>query len=109
MKKVCTFIRKKRIERGLTTIQMADEIGMSQSTYSKMERGLSKLEVRRLVLIAEALKIPLMDFPLGSSNNEPSAENSCNCEQSLHELKEIILQLRKDLLISYTPGKKEES
>ncbi|AWL78240.1 XRE family transcriptional regulator [Capnocytophaga canimorsus] len=52
-------IRKKRIEKGISQEMMASELGISQSTYAKIENGQQKLPTRMLMRIANILDVPI--------------------------------------------------
>ena len=41
---------------------MADQLGITSSTYSKIERGETRLDVERLQQIAEALEVDMLDL-----------------------------------------------
>lgn len=55
-------IRRKRQERGLSQDDMADRLGISASTYSKLERGKTRIDTDRLKQIAEVLEMDAVDF-----------------------------------------------
>ena len=48
-----------RLKKGLTTTDLGDSIGRSQSHYSKMERGESHLLLQDAVKISKVFKIKL--------------------------------------------------
>jgi transcriptional regulator with XRE-family HTH domain len=52
-KDVCTNIQKMREVRGLTREVLASDLGVSLSTYGKIERGEIELTIKRLFLIAD--------------------------------------------------------
>lgn len=75
-------IRRKRKERGLSQDDMADRLGISPSTYGKLERGLTRMDTDRLKQIAEILEVEITDF-LGSdtiviTHNEDNATGNSN-------------------------------
>ncbi len=49
-------LRKLRIEKGYSQEYMAAKLGLSQSAYSKIERGKTKLTIERLESLTEALE-----------------------------------------------------
>jgi transcriptional regulator with XRE-family HTH domain len=64
-------IRHLREQKRLRHEDMAERLGISQSTYSRLETGDTKLDVERLKGIAEALDVPLEEL----LNNEPLVFN----------------------------------
>lgn len=118
-------IRKIREIKGLKQENVADKIGLSLSSYGKIERGEVKLSVERLSTIASAMELPMsaiLEFDEGvninfSANtfNENSHggyyQNPHFNHQSVEELKsqietlkgvianlENIVQIQKELL-----------
>ncbi len=118
-------IRKIREIKGLKQENVADKIGLSLSSYGKIERGEVKLSVERLSTIAAAMELPInaiLEFDEGvninfSANtfNENSLggyyQNPHFNHQNVEELKsqietlkgvianlENIVQIQKDLL-----------
>ena len=55
-------IREFRKKKGLTQIEIADKICLSQSAYAKIENGHTALDINRLVKIAKLLEVPISDF-----------------------------------------------
>lgn len=118
-------IRKIREIKGLKQENVADKIGLSLSSYGKIERGEVKLSVERLSTIANAMDLPInaiLEFDEGvninfSANtfNENSHggyyQNPHFNHQNVEELKsqietlkgvianlENIVQIQKELL-----------
>ncbi len=58
------IIKSYRNEKGISQFDMADKIGLTQSSYAKLENGATALDVDRLVNIAKVLKLPIIKlFP----------------------------------------------
>ena len=55
-------IREFRKKKGLTQIDIADKICLSQSAYAKIENGHTALDIHRLMEIAKLLEVPISDF-----------------------------------------------
>ena len=55
-------IRLKRKEKGYSQDYMADQLGITSSTYSKIERGETRLDVDRLKQIVEVLEVDILDL-----------------------------------------------
>jgi len=51
---------KQRKKRGFSQENIADELGVSQSTYSKIEKNASNVTISRLIRLAEFLKVELI-------------------------------------------------
>ncbi|WP_332856743.1 helix-turn-helix transcriptional regulator [Clostridium paraputrificum] len=64
-----------RIEKGITTYELADLTGIPQSTISKMENGKRKIETDSLQLLAKALKVPISAFFDDNVKLNTSAKN----------------------------------
>jgi HTH-type transcriptional regulator/antitoxin HipB len=52
-------LKAERIAKGLTVQQMADELGVSKSTYSKKENGKLPVTVEEFSVISNKLGIPI--------------------------------------------------
>lgn len=52
-------LKAERIAKGLTVQQMADELGISKSTYSKKENGKLPVTVEDFSVISNKLGIPI--------------------------------------------------
>lgn len=52
--KAITEIRK---DRGLSQMEVAEKIGLSQNSYSRIERGVTRLSVEKIEQIADALGV----------------------------------------------------
>jgi transcriptional regulator with XRE-family HTH domain len=55
---ICRRIRMLREQQGLTQFQVADQLGMSQAAYSRLESGSSDLTVHRAMQLADLFKLP---------------------------------------------------
>ncbi|MCU0444918.1 MAG: helix-turn-helix transcriptional regulator [Microscillaceae bacterium] len=60
--KIGSNIRKMRELRSLTQDEMADKLSMSQNGYSRIERDETDVPFSRLVQIAKALEVELLDL-----------------------------------------------
>lgn len=58
-------IFERRNARGLTQIQLAKSIGVTQQQIQKNEKGLTRLSVEKLIALAEALEAPVSYFLKG--------------------------------------------
>lgn len=55
-------LRSKRKESGVTQIQLAEKLGMTQSAYSKLERGELRIDVIQLRTISKLIGGTLPEF-----------------------------------------------
>lgn len=55
-------IRKARIIRGLSQQNMADDLELSVASYSNIERGITDINVSRLIEISHILKIDVSEL-----------------------------------------------
>jgi transcriptional regulator with XRE-family HTH domain len=51
-------LKKYRIEKGLTQLELAEKMNIERSEISKIENGKSNIEFRTIVRLAIALDIP---------------------------------------------------
>jgi transcriptional regulator with XRE-family HTH domain len=59
---VLKYIAKERIKAGVTQYDMGQYLGLTESGYFKIEKGKTKLDIERLLLILEKLNISFMEF-----------------------------------------------
>lgn len=69
-KKIGKYIADKRKELGLTQIQLAEKINMSNKSVSKWERGVCLPDVSMYTKLCEVLGISLNEFLAGEDLNE---------------------------------------
>lgn len=67
-------IRIQRVIKGYSQEFMAEKLNISQNSYSKLERGLTSLTVKRLFQIAEIFEISVQDM-LPPLKEEPTESN----------------------------------
>lgn len=66
---------QKRKELGYTGMQLAKKIGVSQQQFSRYERGMNKIDLRHLVLLALYLNTPIYWFFEDCYVKKPSLNN----------------------------------
>lgn len=114
-KQIGSRIRIARISRNLSQDSIAEDLGISVSAYSNMERGVVDVTVNRIMEVATILKIN-WSFLLGApEENEtefeknllilsdkkakyhpsPSKNKSIDIEKEINLLKEEIVKLKK--------------
>lgn len=55
-------LKRIRKAKGINQSYLAKELGISSMSYSRLERGESKLNVDRLLVIAKTLNVPVAAF-----------------------------------------------
>ncbi len=66
--RVAERIRQLRFERKFSQENMADELGLSISAYSNIERGVSEISISRLMEIAQILGVSASDIIIYAEN-----------------------------------------
>lgn len=91
-KEIGARIKLARINSNLSQDSIAEDLGISVSAYSNMERGAIDITIKRIMQVSEILKLNWIYFlGIPSNNNEHSDKNM----QSLNELK-ISSRLQKN-------------
>ncbi len=88
---IATRLRKLRTEKDYCQQYIADYLGVSQSYYSRLERGKADISLTDLVQIANGLKISLTDLITGPQETESRYTN----DEFIHYLKSSIDYLRE--------------
>lgn len=57
MKEITSRIKKIRIAKSISQLEMAELLNISQSAYAKIERGRTRLDVERLIEICHILSV----------------------------------------------------
>jgi transcriptional regulator with XRE-family HTH domain len=103
---VCKRIRQLRVLKGISQEYIAEELGITQPSYARLEAQDSRINIERLKKIADILEISLSDLfnekPLSSINKIAPKSDKQSIEESIDMdfehvrfLKEEILFLRK--------------
>ena len=50
---LCRRVRALRVQAGLSQVQVAERLGVSQAAYSRLEKGEVRLTLERLMVLAE--------------------------------------------------------
>ena len=94
MEKFGERIRKLRQERGLTTHEIAEKLGISRNTLTNWERGTKEIYgIKLLEEMAEILEVPLKI--LFSGEKEISVENNPvikNLSERVSRLEQILIK-----------------
>jgi transcriptional regulator with XRE-family HTH domain len=82
-----TNIRVTRVSRGLNQESIANELGISITAYSKIERGKTNPSILRLDQIAKCLEVSIFDFLM-----EPEAKSARTGAVTSLEVENILLK-----------------
>lgn len=92
-------IRKKREDKKYSQEYIASKLGMSQNAYSRIEQGLAKIYIDRLIQIAEVLETTVTDLidtspkqTVNITNNQTVNGNVTN-NTSVEEMKAFYEKL----------------
>ncbi|HLG03794.1 MAG TPA: helix-turn-helix transcriptional regulator [Bacteroidia bacterium] len=92
-------IRRIRATKGLTQANVAEELGLTESAYSKIERGESDPNTTRLYRIAEILEVDVREFfdtrPVKVAMDEPAYGYATRDE--LESLRQQMHRLLKEM------------
>lgn len=83
-------IRVERIRKNYTQEYVADEIGISQSQYSRLEKGEISLDIEKVGKITKVLEISPQDIIEFSQENINVSKNDSD---SLIEIKKLFEEL----------------
>jgi transcriptional regulator with XRE-family HTH domain len=56
------MVKDARTAKGLTQLQLADKVGISQVQISRIEKGLNSPSIKTVKALAKALRIPVRDI-----------------------------------------------
>lgn len=103
MKKIIgNRIRKIRDSKDYSQQNVADELGIGVSSYSKIERGDTDAPTSRLIKIAEILEVDVTDFFIDIKKkaiklNEPKKEYGFATKGDVEELEKMIQDVVKEV------------
>jgi len=79
--RIGTRLLSAREERKLNQAEMSDLLGVSPSTYSRLERNETSVELEQVVQYSKILQIPIQEFlPDTLTVNNSSHENNQNAQ-----------------------------
>ncbi len=99
------YIKKLRNSKGLSQEEIADQMGITLSAYSKIERGLTDPTFSRMRQIAQILKFDLSEIlhrgeenPYDQFEEESDMENyRFVSKKEFYELKLLVEELQKKI------------
>jgi len=102
-----TKIRRERINRGYSQDYMAQQMGISPKTYSRLEAGTSKIDMERLAAISQILEVEPTELIEGDEKygfyfcqqeNNGVVINHNNYSEKERELYEKLLQKQEAII-----------
>jgi transcriptional regulator with XRE-family HTH domain len=97
MNNIGNRIRKLREHKGYSQESLANELGISQPSYARLEKCDKRINILRLIQIAATLQTSVAEL-IDEEIHSPSGENTSdhiNLKDYVTSLKEEILFLRK--------------
>lgn len=85
-------IKRLRIERRLSQVEMSDKLGIAQNNYGKIERGITEITISRLYQIADILGVDIQDI-LGIDKNDKARIDLSSIEAQAKSLEKRIFEL----------------
>lgn len=98
-------IRKYRIEREIKQIEMTDRLGISQSTYSKIESDRYKIDINLLKMIAAILEVDISKLLDNQVSYNYVSSNDTLSEKLILNLEERICDLKKQVKLQKVENK----
>ncbi|WP_018341516.1 helix-turn-helix domain-containing protein [Cytophaga aurantiaca] len=106
-------IRRIRASLDLTQDNLAYELGITKSAYSKIERGETNVSINRLAEIAKILEVDIVDFFKDPENTagDPKDEYGFATKKDIEEMAKMIQSLAKEIstLKAVLPAKKSNT
>jgi transcriptional regulator with XRE-family HTH domain len=100
-KEVGERIRRIRTNLNKTRDDVADQLNMSNSAYSKIERGETDVQVSRLEAIAKLFKVDVVDFFIDKRNlrmeEDPSKQYGIATKEDIELLTQTIRSLKLEV------------
>ena len=100
-----SLLRQMRKSAGLSQMKLADKLGISYQQVQKYEKGASKLNVHRLLQIADIFSVPVTAFIEHSGAAKTTKSNAAYSNLSNDEIKLVTYYRRlkrKNLKKSFT-------
>jgi transcriptional regulator with XRE-family HTH domain len=92
-------LRRTRQQQGLSQEYVACQLGISQSTYNRLENGTFKLTVDMLLQLAALFKVDICFVLYGNAANRPnSSEQWHHYEQLFQRQEQLLLSQEAQLL-----------
>ena len=96
-KEIHKRIKKIRKEKRYSQTVMANKLGITQMAYSKIERGVTKLNWDYMHQLAAILEVNIWDLIDVQKEYQPSAPYEVQAVENIELLKKLIHQYDKEL------------
>lgn len=83
-------LKQARKKSGLTQKQVADKLGIGQSTYKNYEGGLREPNGDTVIMLADLFKVST-DYLLGRDTGEPTAIDNLQTEYDVSEFEKKVI------------------
>ena len=90
-------IRLIRLSKNLSQQNIADELGITVSAYSNMERGVTEITIQRLKKIAQILQVNLNDLITDNILNDQPEIPYNNIPQKINFILNELNSQKKDI------------
>ncbi|MGN7203817.1 helix-turn-helix domain-containing protein [Pedobacter sp. SAFR-022] len=100
MKNVDQNIKQLRLERGWNQKIVAERLGISIPAYSKIESGITDINLSRLVQLASLFDVSVAEVLFGSAeiNNKVDKKELTACEYELAVKEKEVFNLQKKVI-----------
>lgn len=96
-KEIHKKIKKIRKEKRYSQTVMANKLGITQMAYSKIERGVTKLNWDYMHQLSTILEVNIWDLIDTQKEYQPSTSNELKAVENIELLKKLITQYDKEL------------
>lgn len=97
-KEIHKKIKKLRKGKGYSQTVMANKLGITQMAYSKIERGVTKLNWDYMHQLATILEVNIWDLIDAQKEYQPSTPNEVQAVENIELLKKLIHQYDEQLI-----------
>jgi transcriptional regulator with XRE-family HTH domain len=103
MKHIGQNIRRLRHKSGMSQNQVAQGLKISIPAFSKIETGITDINIQRLNQISELFEVPITDILLEEGSNPQSSnlEEADLLRVKLYQMEQEIIELQKRLIELY--------
>ncbi|MGE9516096.1 MAG: helix-turn-helix domain-containing protein [Solitalea-like symbiont of Acarus siro] len=100
MSKICKVIKQLRQSRGLSQDQVAKKLGITAPAFSKIEAGITDINISRLEQIANFFNMELTDLMIKSNEDDrlKQEEYKQELKDNIEKTKLEVIHLQKKLI-----------
>jgi transcriptional regulator with XRE-family HTH domain len=85
-----------RLARGLSRQELGEKIGVTHQQCQKYEKGVNRISVGRLMLIAKVLEKPVDYFLAGISSNKQASQINTEHQRMCIEISRNFMKIKND-------------